>query len=355
MSGSKTAPRPRPGGREIVVRASLMLGSLALGLALAEGAVRALGIAPELGRIEKGRFQLSRNPKIGYEPVPLDYRGDQIKFFDYKGASNKLGYRDRDHDVEKPEGVYRIVLIGDSIGAGLLVDDYEDTFPFILEKALLDAGRPVELINFSVSGYNTQQEVETLKDRGLAYDPDLVLVQFCLNDFYLDNGNIMGTLLDQELEQGSTPSARVAPILVQSELLRLISFRLKKREAPNLRDLAHEHEKITENTVAPSLKELASLAEAEGFDVLVGIFPAVRDLTQYRYDREHGFSQSVIASAGLPWVDLLEPMQTCAENSAEPFGYDIFHPTEVGHRCAGEALAVEIERRYLDGSIASRR
>ena len=115
---------------------ALSLAALLIALGAAELLVRAVGAAPKIYLIQKGRFQLARNPKIGYEPAPLAYQGDEMSFYDYKGASNQLGYRDVDHAVAKPPGVYRIVVIGDSIAAGLKVDRFEDTFPAILGERL---------------------------------------------------------------------------------------------------------------------------------------------------------------------------------------------------------------------------
>jgi hypothetical protein len=36
-----------------------------------------------------------------------------------------------------------------------------------------------EVLNMAVPGYNTAMEVETLKARGLAYEPDVVVVGYC--------------------------------------------------------------------------------------------------------------------------------------------------------------------------------
>jgi hypothetical protein len=114
-------------------------------------------------------------------PAPgVDYHGAERAFFDYEGASNSQGFRDGEHAVAKPPGVYRIVVIGDSVGAGLKVERTEDTFPPLLQQMLDARGLKSEVINLSVSGYNTQQEVELLRERGLAYSPDLVIVAYTL-------------------------------------------------------------------------------------------------------------------------------------------------------------------------------
>lgn len=173
----------------------LSLASLLVALLAAELLIRVAGAAPEVSVIRKGRFQLSRNPKIGYEPVPdLRYEGEDLSFFDYQGASNSAGFRDVEHAVAKPSGVYRVVVLGDSIAAGLRVERYEDTFPAILEKLLRERGLNAEVINLAVSGYNTQQEVELFKEKGLRYRPDLVLVAYSLTDRERVDGDILKTL-----------------------------------------------------------------------------------------------------------------------------------------------------------------
>lgn len=332
-------------GRATRVKLACAAGSLFAGLLAAEGLVRACSLAPEVALIQRGRFQLSPNPRLGYEPAPLDYQGDEMAFHDYRGASNRLGYRDRDHELAKPAGTYRVVVLGDSIGAGLGVSRCEDTFPAILEASLRRAGRDVEVLNFSVSGYNTRQEVETLEDKALAFDPDLVLLQYCLNDRAHDDGNILGTLLEQELASSALPSARLAPVYLRSALLRFVRFRVLPHERPSLpRDLAPYLEAVAADTSADALLELGALSRRLGFEVLVALFPAVDELEPYRYGSEHAWVRAAAAAAGLPFFDLLETFQRCLP-PGEPPGYDVFHPTEPGHRCAGEALAREIGLR----------
>ena len=344
---------PARGPGRAWVKLACAAGSLLAGALAAEGLVRACSLAPEVALIQRGRFQLSPNPRLGYEPVPLDYRGDEIAFHDYQGASNRLGYRDRDHDLAKPAGTYRVVVLGDSIGAGLRVGRYEDTFPAILEASLRQAGHDVEVLNFAVSGYNTRQEVETLGDKALAFDPDLVLLQYCLNDRAHDDGNILGTLLEQELASSALPSARLAPIYLRSALLRFVRFRVLPHARPSLPgDLAPYLEAVAADTSADALLELGGLSRRLGFGVLVALFPAVDELEPYRYESEHAWVRAAAAAAELPFFDLLETFQRCLPPGEAP-GYDIFHPTETGHRCAGEALAREIAGR-LAGATSRR-
>ena len=45
----------------------------------------------------------------------------------------------------------------------------------------------MEIINTAVPGYNTVMEIETMKENGLRYKPDIVIVGYIVNDFDLPN------------------------------------------------------------------------------------------------------------------------------------------------------------------------
>jgi hypothetical protein len=323
---------------------ALSLAALVLALLAAELLVRALGAAPEVGIIRKGRFRLSANPRIGYEPVPLVYGGGELSFYDYQGASNSLGYRDREHPLAKPPGVYRIAVLGDSVAAGLKVERTADVFPAVLERLLRSQGVNAEVLSFAVSGYNTQQEVETLKDRGLAYAPDLVLLAYTLNDRERMDGDVLYTLLAAERAKGGVSRARVNPYLVRSALYRFLRFRVAPPPGGGAgsgltpeerRDL----ELVSGDTVAEYFGVLGRLARERRFAVLVAVFPRlVRSFDSYRFWDQHLFVHGLARREGFPLVDLLAPFARCRAAAATPVGADNWHPSAYGHRCAAEAI-----------------
>ena len=60
----------------------------------------------------------------------------------------------------------------------------EDSLCQRLESCLaaLCPARKFEVLNMGVEGYNSIQELEVLKVKTIKYNPDLVIVYYCLND-----------------------------------------------------------------------------------------------------------------------------------------------------------------------------
>ncbi|MEP7010417.1 MAG: SGNH/GDSL hydrolase family protein [Acidobacteriota bacterium] len=346
---------------------ALTFVALAISLLAAELMLRLVGAAPKIYPIERGRFRLARNPKIGYEPAPVNYRGDgskpgtpaknpanpplppntegQLAFYDYLGASNRLGFRDVDHEVAKPPGVYRIVVIGDSIAAGLKVDRFEDTFPSILGEELRAKGVKAEVISLAVSGYNTQQEVETLREKGLQYQPDLVLLSYSLSSREHIDGDIYKTLLEEEQHQGGVSSARTNPYLVNSALYRFFRYRVfpPHHGPPDPKRVEQFLADVSTDRVAEYFGVLDDLAQKNGFQVLVAVFPRfTKNFHAYPLGEQHAYAKRLADQHHFYYLDLIDPFQACRDASPDPIEEDNFHPNARGHRCAAEALAGKV-------------
>lgn len=107
--------------------------------------------------------------------------------FGHRVDINSHGMRDREHDVAKPVGTIRILVLGDSFMEANQVP-FEDSFPSLLEANLrARVGRPVEVINASVSGWGTDDELTYLTRYGLRFQPDIVLVAMTLHNDVQDN------------------------------------------------------------------------------------------------------------------------------------------------------------------------
>ena len=334
-------PRPRALPRNFLL---LLAGSLAA-LGLAEIAVRLAGAAPEVALVQSGRFRLSDDPEIGYEPLPnLAYSGEDLGAYDYRERSNSLGFRDVEHPLARPPSTYRVLVLGDSIAAGLKIDRREQAFPALLEGRLRAAGVPAEVLNFGVSGYDTRQEVAMLRARGLAFHPDLVVVAFCLNDLLSDNP-ILDGLRAQARRRTRVGVTHLNPWLVKSALYRFLRYRALPAAAGLVHPGAGRGPRPGEDEEPrpeESLRRLQEMGRRTGFGVLVAIFPRFDDIRHYAQEALHAEIRRAAEGAGLRALDLLPAFQACAAASAEPVSVDVLHPSIRGHACAADALAAAI-------------
>ncbi len=90
---------------------------------------------------------------------------------------DQLGYRGEEVAIPKPDGVYRIVVLGDSYTYGLNITS-QQAYPAQIQKILRDeyGYKNVEVINGGVTGYSSWEVFTNLSFRVLELDPDLVII-----------------------------------------------------------------------------------------------------------------------------------------------------------------------------------
>jgi lysophospholipase L1-like esterase len=113
------------------------------------------------------------DPVLGWRNIP-NWRAST------KGrplSINSKGLRDREYPYEKPSGVSRILVLGDSFTWGYGVADGE-IFTEVLEAGLRRDGLHWEVLNAGVSGWGTDQEYLYLINEGFKYAPDVVVLAF---------------------------------------------------------------------------------------------------------------------------------------------------------------------------------
>lgn len=174
--------------RKFFIRAAVLGLALVVGLCALELAARVVfdrngmhyGI--EMWKYAKYLKRRSDNPAMSHEHVP----GSEALLMGVTMTINSQGLRDREFALQKDPGTYRIMILGDSmtVGWGAPV---EETYPKVLEQRIAesrpDASLPrVEVINTGVGNYNTCQEVAYFQERGLKYQPDMVVLGFYIND-----------------------------------------------------------------------------------------------------------------------------------------------------------------------------
>jgi len=128
-----------------------------------------------------GGYRPSSNDRLVYELIPGRYMREMGAYVSCQGLNDEV------YGVEKPEGVCRIAIVGDSASFGWKVDRSR-SFPSLLEALLEKSGRGLfEIINFSVPGYNTAQETELIRQTVLEAGADMVILVYSGNDIHLCN------------------------------------------------------------------------------------------------------------------------------------------------------------------------
>ena len=94
---------------------------------------------------------------------------------------NSRGFRDREFSEAKMPGTVRIVCLGDSVTFALDLP-LEASYPKRLEADLRAAGLRVETLNFGAPHFDLPQHVAHYQRKAAAFRPDIVVLQFGLND-----------------------------------------------------------------------------------------------------------------------------------------------------------------------------
>lgn len=311
----------------MVKKSALAMASVLICLLLSEAAVRLLHMAPGVNRIRvdmpHGSFESTTNTVLRYVPSPGS------------GDINASGFRDREYPRAKPKGTLRILVIGDSVGYGFCNDRAviapEDVFAKQLERNLARSSPvPVEVINLCVSGYDTVQEVEFLAQKGLALDPDIVLVAYCLNDEFDASAELNRFRSDPQFALESTIGRH---LVLRSHLARLIWLRHRPAR--------------TQDVAVPAVSRadsgfgrLAALADQHGFKPVIVVFPLFEPVATYRWRAQHAHVAQLAARHGFPELDLLDSF--VAESGGDlrrlQGRCNREHPDELGHRVAARAI-----------------
>lgn len=105
--------------------------------------------------------------------------------YDYLTHINSYGFRGKEFAMPKPQGVTRILAVGDSFTHGVGAED-DQTIPALLESDLKAKGHLVEVVNAGAGGTSAVSQFVNTRNIYLKYQPDLVVFFFDLTDLWDD-------------------------------------------------------------------------------------------------------------------------------------------------------------------------
>lgn len=173
-------------------RLVLVLVGLLLPVLAVECGLRLVG--PTLARYSYVGFDTKRNlshfelhPVYGGSHIPNTTTWQWTVEYVTRVDVNSRGLREREIGYEKPPGLRRVLVLGDSFVEATEVA-VEEAFPRRLEAYLAAAGGPpIQVVNAGAVGYGTAQEYLFLDHEGLRYQPDLVVLLFFSGNDVADN------------------------------------------------------------------------------------------------------------------------------------------------------------------------
>ena len=262
-----------------------------------------------------------------YELIPNsdipDYRDGRQR---YRLKTNSAGLADREYTLEKPAGVRRIALMGDSITRGQGAP-YLGAYESLLEQKLNEAptGGPatrIEILNFAVGSYNATQMLETAKVMATPYKPDVYVIAMSKLSVYRQWGQHIALLMNAGIDlkydylRNMTREAGLNP----TEPIGVFDAKLARFRIPTLKWV---------------LSELQSHAVANNATVVVLLIPTVEDTAVLK--EEFLGVPEMIAGLGLPVIDLVDTF-TNVDQSAYRVADNDTHPNAAGHQLLYQRL-----------------
>ncbi len=269
---------------------------------------------------------------LGHEHVP----NGQAFLMGVDVKTNAKGLRDRNFDHEKPDNAIRVLMLGDSLAFGWGVD-VADTPSKILERALAKTSPETrfEVINTGVGNYNTAMEVAYFLEEGVKYDPDVVVLNYFIND------------------AEETPTRNVNPFLGWSYAYVYLAGRLDalSRQALGGADWMAYYRGLYRDDapgwrgVKDSVRRLKQECDARGVRLLFANYPEIRVIEPYPFADVTAKIEGLAREQGVPFVDLL-PALDGLEASALWVTRPDPHPNATANQAFARGLGDALARVY---------
>lgn len=321
------------------------------GLALAGGPLSRLwfGLAAFLLVIESG-FRavpiydtLAANPGIQY------FWPDWVSY-----PLNNFGHRDRQFVSPKPDGTYRVLLLGDSYteGAGLSRDQ---TFGRLLEKS---RGAGFEAYNLGHAGFNTREEADLLLKDGPRLQPDLLILNYVFNDAETHpHQKAYQDLPGWYVSAQRQLNQRFGSYAAYGVLTYIIAPLLPKNFESGSAFLSAYHRDVTGkgwSDVKTAMADISNWAAARGVPVIGVIWPFFEDRWSVFSSELHGQVGEEMRRHGFDVVDL-GPILARQAPKLSDFAISPYdqHPNAEANKVVAAVLAERIRLIQTEGVRAS--
>jgi lysophospholipase L1-like esterase len=272
-----------------------------------------------------------------------DFRGYfTTKWMRTQVRHNHYDYRGGEFDEEKPAGVYRVAVMGDSFTYGNGVRE-DQRFSNLVGAALAD--RHVEVLNFGFPGNNWPEHVRTLERRVLRLRPDFVLLQWGTNDIELD---------EHVASRPKTPPLIADSdwhewLYARSALYTMLNAQWVRWQIRAAMGDSYDHYLVRlygdpasegARRADAAMRRFLALARESGIGVGLVLFPdaAVSLGADYPYQFMHDRVAAVCRDEGITCADLLPEYRKIADRFTLWVTPLDAHPSPLANRLAADAV-----------------
>jgi len=288
------------------------------------------------------------NHEIYYELLP---NVDNYRFKNTTITINSQGLRDYEYKLEKQDNVYRIASLGDSVAFGWGVN-IEDTYAKKLEEKLkVRSDYKFEVLNFGVPGYYSDQELNQLKQKVLAYSPDMVILMYVFNDaeiaprYGLDRKTFFYRKTVQYLKHKSYTFSFLFYNYAKLRQLFQEKETTKEGDYSEYLKKLFSDENLGWNISKNSLMEIKKITDENNIEFIMFIYPSIQPehLQNYKFRDAHETIKAFAESNGILNVDLLPYFLEYKDKKLE-LELDA-HPNEFAHNLMAEVILNTITPR----------
>lgn len=274
-------------------------------------------------------------------------------------STNPYGMRAGNYTLPKPRNVRRIAVLGDSVTSSLDLN-LSDTFPHILEQKLNEkqTSKQTEVLNFGVNGYGTREEAIILKSKAMAFQPDVIVVAYVLNDPEISTSFI--SYFTQRPKEGKRickihiirlPIPCAARDLIDSMRLPTFLYGKGVKVWNNLNGDYYTRVSQSEQSwqnVAQGFTSIRETAKKDNIPVVVVIFPLLYgNAEHYKWGWVHEKVREEAEKNGFPVIDLLDSYSPYNWKDLQIVKSDIVHPNRKGQEIAAQEIYTLLKEKGL--------
>ncbi|MBL1200354.1 MAG: SGNH/GDSL hydrolase family protein [Nostoc sp. GBBB01] len=294
------------------------------------------------------------NPVLSQADTYTGYRfqaNQKIFRFGKRIEYNQYSQRSELITPEKPKGVLRIMMIGDSVLNGGSPTDQHQIITELFKSKILAAGHPVEVLNASAGSWGIGNQLGYLREFG-TFESDVVVLEIGTNDLAQPTSTSAPVGNDPNF-----PTHR--PLLAIQEawtryiwprLLQTLQISSGPSDFPVTPSSAEPDRQFQENM--QNLKTTVELVRNQKIPIFVLFVPQVSNLVPSNNPPKYKLEFiEQLKSLQVPLIDAEIEWSSLPKKKVEAFFRDDVHPNEAGNQAIADLL---FQRLCVAGQLSAR-